>query len=335
MHKERTYSRYLWLFGLTVTMTVTGCIDEDLSDCGTDYRMSYSIQPSESLHKTIANELTTTRERELAVRLEDALSDIFTDRAHDLALSFYTTDSVLTHHEKHRPEANSASFTIYLPQKQYIHTAVANEETDPAICADLNQHAGQACLQYFSLEDTLPSHTTGIFTARRLMDAKGEEADLHTILYMQNCASALVINPGYIETKSIWGYVEGTATGFQTGDSTYRFAEKALPLKANTLADTGSDLKCLYAVSFPSRDGTRNIRENRKENCWNFLVYVTLPNGKTTETRLYMKEPLQAGDMQIIKAAINDQGGIIPDNPQVGVSIELDWKPGGTFNPEV
>lgn len=48
-----------------------------------------------------------------------------------------------------------------------------------------------------------------------------------------------------------------------------------------------------------------------------------------------MKNPLKAGEMQVIKVKLNDEGGVVTENPEVGVSVELDWKPGGDFDIEI
>jgi hypothetical protein len=32
---------------------------------------------------------------------------------------------------------------------------------------------------------------------------------------------------------------------------------------------------------------------------------------------------------------MGDNGVIESDSPEVGVSVTLDWKPGGTYNPEI
>ena len=79
----------------------------------------------------------------------------------------------------------------------------------------------------------------------------------------------------------------------------------------------------------------RSRAEDEHEAAWQYRVYVTMPDGRVTESVLYVKDPLKAGRMHIIKASLNDQGGVIPDDPEVGVSIELDWKEGGIFNPEL
>ena len=57
-------------------------------------------------------------------------------------------------------------------------------------------------------------------------------------------------------------------------------------------------------------------------------LITQMPDGKYVKNTLYMKNPLKAGEMQIIKVKLNDEGGVVTENPEVGVSVELDWKPG-------
>ena len=39
--------------------------------------------------------------------------------------------------------------------------------------------------------------------------------------------------------------------------------------------------------------------------------------------------------MLVIKAFLKDDGTITTDSPEVGVSVELDWNPGGDFDIEM
>lgn len=56
---------------------------------------------------------------------------------------------------------------------------------------------------------------------------------------------------------------------------------------------------------------------------------------KICQEHTVYENPLKAGEMQIIKVKLNDEGGVVTENPEVGVSVELDWKPGGDFDIEI
>ena len=47
-----------------------------------------------------------------------------------------------------------------------------------------------------------------------------------------------------------------------------------------------------------------------------------------------IKEPLQAGELEIIRGRIAENGAIVPDNPEIGASVTLDWQPGAIYHPE-
>ena len=57
--------------------------------------------------------------------------------------------------------------------------------------------------------------------------------------------------------------------------------------------------------------------------------------GKITENVLHISEPLRAGRVKIIKGVIKDDGSITTESPEVGVSVTLDWKPGGSHDVEI
>ena len=67
---------------------------------------------------------------------------------------------------------------------------------------------------------------------------------------------------------------------------------------------------------------------------WRYVALVTLPGGSVTRSDIWVKEPLLAGELKIIKGYLDGQGGVHTDSEAVvGVSITIDWKPGAQFNP--
>ena len=59
------------------------------------------------------------------------------------------------------------------------------------------------------------------------------------------------------------------------------------------------------------------------------------PDGTVTESILYIDRPLQAAQLRIIKARLKADGSLQPESQEVGVSVTLDWKQGGTYEPEL
>ena len=105
-------------------------------------------------------------------------------------------------------------------------------------------------------------------------------------------------------------------------------------------------------MSLPSREPkqTRTVIETEEpfiaqpgdESLWEFRVYV--PNHQAaksraevpiTETILHVKKPIRAGELIIIKCQVRDDASVTTVNQNVGVSVTLDWKPGGVYHPEL
>ena len=58
-------------------------------------------------------------------------------------------------------------------------------------------------------------------------------------------------------------------------------------------------------------------------------------NGKYTETIFTMNEPLKAGRIKIIKTILKEDGSLATSSTAVGVSVKLDWKPGGSHDVDI
>lgn len=307
-------------------MTVTSCIDEDLSRCGQNYRIDYTVRLRTNIDTEISDELTTANEQAFGVVLRSALSNVFTDVAQNIDLSFYS-DNSLAHHETQQMDASTSSFTIYLPVQEYQHLALANTAVEPLV--DISGADSDLTLAMVQQSgDTISSQSVGLFSARLPMAVEDRDQVFNVDLYMQNCAVALVIDRDGQSPTAVWGYVRDLATSFSVNDSIYSYENMPF-VRANLISD--SNYYGLYAASFPSQDETRASDDAA---IWRFEVYITL-NGSTTKSTLSVSEPLQAGDLKIIKARIADDGRIVTTASDVGVSVTLDWKEGGSHDIEV
>ncbi len=334
------------LAGIAVMMTACDAlrIDEDLSVCGRDAEIVYTVRLLTNLQTELRTELTTAQEQVVSRSLETALRDYFNERAHDIDLSFFNEDNELAYNENHVINANEASYTIYLPAQNYRHFSVANTTAySNLLYHDKDVLASFAVQQ--AAGDTLDSHSSGLFTARANINIEDIEADqvFNVILYMQNSAVALVLDPADIGGRAVRGCLVGLADGFQVNDSTYSY-DRSVPVRMMPLADNTSGLYCLYGKAFPSRDAlppaAAPLRATRADTTadesqalWQIHVFVTNHDGTVTQTRLFIPTSLPAGELRILKGTIAPDGHIIPSLQQVGVSVTLDWKPGGTFNP--
>ena len=84
-------------------------------------------------------------------------------------------------------------------------------------------------------------------------------------------------------------------------------------------------------ASFPSPD-----EPDGYGNYYEAKVYVDMPDGTTTETVLTLREPLNSGQLKVVKLELQLDGQVKPvGTGEVGVSVTLDWKDGGTHDIEL
>ena len=328
-------------------------IDEDQSDCGVQAEVDYELQLVTNMTTEIQTQLSAQADIQLASALRAHLSEIFSDYAHDVDLSFYDTvdDSVRLQHDRHIMDANQASYTLNLPMHQYMHLAVANIVENELVGMVNDEHCHPSKLQQIA-RDTIDSHDTGIFTARlpmNVLEGVNQTFDVH--LFMANCAAMLVLDPQGFDTSKIKVYSTGFATGFSICDSAYVFPKQSPIVRTTALAmkDDGGDVG-FCSVTFPSPEPeeealgrTRTVIETEEpfiaepgeKSLWEFRVYIPNADGKITESLLRIREPLRAGQLKIIKGRVRQDGSVESDSPTVGVSINLDWKQAGNYNPQL
>lgn len=325
----------------TLLAALPGCrwVDEDLSDCETDYQLDYELKLVTNMTTELETQLTLEADVAARTSLRDYLGDIFIDFAHDVDLSFYDVegDSVRLHHEAHIMDASESSYTLYIPVRRYMHTAVANVLRNQAVSLKEDERCHDASLVQ-AVGDTLNPHKNGLFTARLPMDIReGEDQQFNVNLYMANCASALVLDTLGSGVKDIRVYVSGFATDFNICDSLYHFDYTPI-IRTDKLPLEDSDELCFAAAHFPSRDlpQTRTIvetedpfvSEGASEPLWTVRVYSYLKGGSITECILGVTQPLLPGGLRVIKAKVYSNGSLVPGDTTVGVNVTLDWEPG-------
>ena len=322
---------------LSTLFLLTSCINEDLSDCGVDYKVEYNLKLVTNVSDEIANELTTPEEKELGAELAKRIEPVFQNYVKDIDLSFYNDGESLAHHESTEMDGSTATYTVYLPLQNYKHLAIANEKTEEQVSHHQTENLSGSHLSVAS-QDTIASQQIGLYSGRLPMQIEQKDQIFHVALYMVNAVEALVLNTNNQPVKSVETYVKDLATSFYVNDSTYTF-ERSQTLVPESFQTPGGKLLCYYGVGFPSRDvpgkSDKTIRaadaDAAHDALWQMEVYVTLNDGKTTKSTLYVKAPLKAGQLKIIKAKIDDKGAVVADNQEVGVSVQLEWKPGGEY----
>ncbi len=330
---------------LSVAVMTVSCsiIDEDRSDCP-DYSLDYELRLVTNMTTEIETQLDIQTDMVLANQLREHLRDIFTDYAHDVDLSFYDVvgDSLRLYHDEHIMDGNQKSYTLNIPRQKYMHLAVANVVDNPLVELQESERCHKSTLRRgaidMSRQDTLDSHTTGLFTARQHMEmVENVNQTFNVHLYMANCAATLVIDPRGQSTEGIKVFTTGFATAFNIADSTYTYSDTPHIIRTTPVMSDGKQL-CFCSVTFPSPEpkATRSVIETAEpfvsgqsdKPLWQFKVYVPRPDGSTTESILAVSEPLRAGQLKIVKCWMGENGAVTTDDQTVAVSVTIDWNKG-------
>ncbi len=313
--------------------SLTSCIDEDLSRCGVNYTIEYKVRMKTDLNATLNEELREGDMTDIRQKLATALGDAFSNKAHDVSLFFYN-ETELYDSRTHEIGADAFSVTTYLPIKEYNHLYVANDRREPqVVCDTLAAYESDNMIRQVS-GDTIDSHRAPLFAGRLPIIITDKDSVYKASLYMQNSASALVIDLNGNDPESIKAYVDGVATSFAVGDSTYSHANPSL-VRTTYIEDAARQYCALYGVSFPSRDNALEAASRTDaKGIWAIKAYVAM-DGTITENIISVYRPLLAGDLEVITMRLGEGGILRPISSHVGVSVTLDWKPGGEYNPEL
>ena len=314
-------------------------IDDDMSVCGVDMVINYKLQLYTELSVQLQTELDAEAEKPVRDALEKWLEPIFTDKAKDVDLRFFSdAEDEIKHQIQEEINDNKTSYTIYLPKENYTHLAVANFKDNGQLRLFGGEHSTTMELRQIETGD-IPCSKTGVFTARLPMNVNDSTTNFEVHLYMVSCAVALVIDPSQCpDLVDIEGSVQGTADKFIIRDSVFVYDDRAPRIlmenitieKSNTQArklraeEENTDRLCLATVGMPSED----------ENQWSIRVVSTLTNNRHTTTSLLVETPLKAGTLRIFKCQMKSNGELVPDtgdadSQDVGAIVDLDWQEGG------
>lgn len=306
---------------------LASCIDEDLSKCGVNYTVSYSVRQPVDLGAEVRAVLSAPAEQGVAVDVEAALSGVFAGTVHDLDLPFYDVH-MLEHRQAAVIDAARATMTFYMQKADYRHLPLGNVEGGEPLGID-GADSDLALTLGTAVGDTIPSHAAPVYSGRLDMPLADRDEAYRADLYMVNSAVAVVLADAADGIGAVTGLVDGMATSFAVNDSTFSF-DRGQATRMVGMQSPG--YHTLYAVTMPSRDALPASADG--DGLWQVKVYVDL-GGKTTENVLHIREPLRAGRVKIIKGVIKDDGSITTESPEVGVSVTLDWKPGGSHDVEI
>lgn len=316
-------------------------IDDDLSDCGfeVNYELRLVTNIQTKLQTQLQTDLTLQTNLQLTAALNMYLETIFRNHADDVDLSFYDVmgDSVRLEHDQHDMNGQEEQYTLNIPRRHYLHLATANVKQEESVDAFdvLNCHTARLSQVQ---SDTIPSHTTGLFSARYDMDIKDSiDQTFNVHLYMANAATVLVLDTLGSGVRDIKVYATGFASGFQMADSAYAFTDTPPIVQANPVDVPDKQYACFCTVNFPSRDRlVIPVGAARKASSgdvlpglWEYHLYITTASGSVTRSVLSSYQPLHAEQVLVVHARLEPNGTPESADATVGVSVQLDWKKGG------
>jgi hypothetical protein len=332
----------LWVIIFPLFFAACSLIDDDLTACGEDLSIDYQLQLHTELSLQLQTELMLETEEPVRNALEKWLAPIFTDKAKDIDLSFFSAETDELQHYIHEIiNDNRTSYTFQLPKENYVHLGIANLEDNAQIQLANGAHAETMELVLNNKSESA-SFSTGVFTAREHMEIGDTSQNFDVRLYMATCAIAVVVDTTRCDSLvSMSGFMSGSAESFSVRDSVYTYSGKnrllleEVPIDEKPRKSPGktpqiehpSQYTCLGVSSFPTAD----------DQSWSITVTSTLTGNRRTKTTLTVAEPVQAGTLRLVRVHVRGDGGLEPDNndQEVGVTVELDWKQGGEHEIEI
>lgn len=324
---------------------LTGCslIDEDISKCNNQVRLTYELRLDPEIVQELEDELDLHADEDIRGMLKEYVDGVFTNYARDVDLLFYDTNEPMGLLRSLVEKMNSSSntYSISMPVRSYMHTAIANVKVSENVLLSGEENFSTCWMEHEKVGDYYYPQRSGLFTAHRRLDV-GEKANqrFRIRLGMANSATALILDTGKAtNVKDIRVEVEGMAVAFNPADSTYLYDDKAV--FATEEFSTGYK-HCYAAVHFPSHDaveeeeveeeGTKatdyDDDENLEHKTWRWYVYATLNDGTVTRSTLEMRPAVQAGQLKIRNAFVKDDGEVGSNEIDVSITVKLDWKPG-------
>ena len=296
--------------------------------------INYQVQLQTDLSLQLQAELSLETETAVRLALEKWLSPVFTDKAKDVDLRFYSSETDAQKYAIHDIINDSrTSYTIQLPKQNYMHLGVANMEGSNHLRHLQNDHSVTSTLKLNDASVYAPLNT-GVFTARLSMDVNDTTQSFHVHLYMVNSAVAVVIDTTACDSLvSVSGIMLGSADEFAIRDSAFSFTKspvfrmEQVPVTAASLMKPKSPRA--FLPNFFDCLGTVCLT-TQPEKPWTIQIVATLKENRHTTTTLTIPEYLPAGTLRVLKLTMDAQGGIkTGEDSEIGASIELDWKSGG------
>ena len=294
---------------------LTGCVDEDRSDCPPPGPVENTVSILYEVH------------------LEQA-SDEFTGTLNTLHAGFWSQPASLTWH-RCIPQAEMPGnrYQVTLPLDNYSHLGVVNYPSDGCM-QDESPCAGVLTDSELRLHDDGQGNLSAIYNevyAGRISVTVDEESRTYRVpLYP--CVGKVRIHVKHPASMTgVRAYMEGMAVCFTPDDSCYEY-NSGLTLDVNNAAlcsHTGIQSDFEYFCFPTPAEPLRNKAAGDATYYWK-AIFLVDEGGQTNRYTYYVSDS-QVRPGQLTEVTF-DLGNV---EAATGVVVDMDWKPGHEFDPEI
>ena len=312
-------------------------IDERQKECPEEMQMTCTVSLVNNKEEEINDKLGTLHDLPLRAALEDYLSNVFIDDAHDVDMLFYDQRKrgKMTFRESEVMDAEQKVFSLQVPASDYRVAAVANLSAVPMLSLQNEEDGYALALVHKSSKNVVPSHPSAVYAARqRMLVRDREDQHFEVRFHMANAAAVVALNYDSCEVRNLRATFSGLADSFRILDSAYSFDQhlvmEADVIDARPYVDESEEAErfiydtfwerwtklplMVCAVGFPSPNvgsaviGTYPI-------IWTINLYATLADGSVTRNEIYIGKPLESSQLMIIKGWLTANGSFMATPP--------------------
>ena len=339
------------VFSAAVLSAVVGAcalIDERQKECPEEMEMTCTVSLVNNKEEEMNDKLGTLHDLPLRAALEDYLSDVFVDDAHDVEMLFYDQRrrGKMTFRQSEVMDAEQKVFSLQVPASDYRVAAVANLSAVPMLSLQNEEDGYALALTHKSPKGTVPSHPSAVYAARqRMLIRDREDQQFEVRFHMANAAAVVALNCDSCEVRSLRATFSGLADTFRILDSAYSF-DQHIEMEA--------DIIDAQPYVDDSEETERFIYDTFWER-WTKLPLMVCAVGfpspsvgsAVTRNEIYIGKPLESSQLLIIKGWLTANGSFMntpphppyvppppvdPDQPVdstvVGVTVMLNWTDG-------
>ncbi len=312
-------------------------IDERQKECPEEMQMTCTVSLVNNKEEEINDKLGTLHDLPLRAALEDYLSNVFIDDAHDVDMLFYDQRKrgKMTFRESEVMDAEQKVFSLQVPASDYRVAAVANLTAVPMLSLQNEEDGYALALTHRAPKSVVPSHPSAVYAARqRMLVRDREDQHFEVRFHMANAAAVVALNYDSCEVRNLRATFSGLADSFRILDSAYSFDQhivmEADVIDARPYVDESEEAErfiydtfwerwtklplMVCAVGFPSPNvgsaviGTYPI-------IWTINLYATLADGSVTRNEIYIGKPLESSQLMIIKGWLTANGSFMNTPP--------------------